>query len=119
MGTNYHARFNVCECCDRYDDVHIGKSMSTFRAYPKPAEWDSLPAGLTEPIESWSDWFKLLEDGTVPIFDEYDREVAVGADRADWLAQWTPHPDGVPGWFDEWGAQFDIDGHRFWPTEFS
>ena len=26
MGTNFYIRYNKCSCCDRYDELHVGKS---------------------------------------------------------------------------------------------
>jgi hypothetical protein len=26
MGTNYYLKKNICKCCNRYDELHIGKS---------------------------------------------------------------------------------------------
>jgi hypothetical protein len=68
MSTNYYWRFNGCNCCERYDELHIGKSSGgwefMFRGYR------SSPANPKEDILSWDDWkTRLLADGTV--VDEY------------------------------------------------
>jgi len=67
MGTNYYHRTDICECCNRYKERHIGKSSMgwqfSFQGYNK-----DYPE-----ITSFEDWKKELQaDGK--IFDEYGRE---------------------------------------------
>ena len=50
MGTNYYMIENKCECCDRYDSTHIGKSS---------AGWTFTFNGLG-PAQSWQDWKFIL-----------------------------------------------------------
>lgn len=68
MGTNYYHRTSICECCDRYDEQHIGKSHIMFEAplYHDPANpYPPKPA-----VRSWSEWKeRLLAGGEV--WDEY------------------------------------------------
>ena len=69
MGTNYYHRTNICECCNRYDEKHIGKSSAgwqfSFQGYV-----NDIPR-----IESFEDWKReLLTEGK--IFDEYSREIS-------------------------------------------
>ena len=65
MGTNYYARTNMCKCCGRYDELHIGKSSIgwTFSLHVYP---DIV-------INSLEDWKELMEKST--IVDEYGEEI--------------------------------------------
>lgn len=56
MGTNFYHRNNLCHCCGRFDERHIGKSFTMFQGY--------------DDIRSWQDWKReLLAGGEV--WDEY------------------------------------------------
>ena len=65
MGTNYYLRKNICKCCDRYDELHIGKSS---------AGWNfSLRVHSDEGLSTLDDWIQEFKKGK--IFNEYEREV--------------------------------------------
>lgn len=68
MGTNYYHRYNHCDCCGRYDERHICKSMVTFRGYRPDSDW---PDDFTGPLlTSWRQWkAELLAGGSV--WNEY------------------------------------------------
>lgn len=70
MGTNYYARYNICDCCDRYNELHIGKSSFgwkfLFRGYTKEEDLD---------IQTFENWKNFLKSEDVKIFDEYDEKV--------------------------------------------
>jgi len=67
MGTNYYARTNICKECNRYDEIHIGKSSMgwtfTFHA--------------TDRIKNYHDWKVFLLDKQAKIFDEYGEEITL------------------------------------------
>jgi hypothetical protein len=67
MGTNYYVANNYCDCCKRYDEMHIGKSSGgwafSFRGYKYPA------AAEYADIDSWKKWKEFLKDKK--IVDEY------------------------------------------------
>lgn len=70
MGTNFYLRTNVCSHCDRYDEVHICKSMTSFdtvRTFDADLTDDRITVG------SWAEWKVLLLTGGGLIFDEYGR----------------------------------------------
>jgi hypothetical protein len=75
MGTNYYARLNHCECCGRYDETHVCKSLRLFRGYRRDPRWpddpDPAPVGV---VESWQDWKQVLTRTGVRVYDEYGRE---------------------------------------------
>lgn len=64
MGTNYYLRINACECCKRYDELHIGKSS---------AGWKFMFHKIPEKAEDYSQWLELLLKGD--IYDEYGQYV--------------------------------------------
>lgn len=70
MGTNYYLRNNICEKCDLYDELHIGKSSAgwrfSFRAYLDP---DDVPDGKI--IQNIYDWKRVIDQEDCQIFDEY------------------------------------------------
>jgi hypothetical protein len=68
VGTNYYQRTNICECCGRYEERHIGK---------KSAGWEFSFQGYNEDIEiySWEDWKKVLKEKG-KIFNEYGEEIS-------------------------------------------
>jgi len=72
MGTNYYLRKNICPCCSRYDEIHIGKSSAgwsfSFHGFRKEND-----EGLI--IISYKDWLKELQNGE--IYDEYGRKVTL------------------------------------------
>lgn len=75
MGTNYFHRTNICDCCGRFDERHIGKSSGgwqfSFHGYRPDEVW-----GSTVSIESWEDWKELLI-GEPFIFDEYKKQISL------------------------------------------
>lgn len=117
MGTNYHARINQCGTCDRYDELHIGKSMRTVRAHPDRG------------IHEFADWRKLLDSPAVSIWDEYgsqlnlDSSVEVNA----WLDEWQRWDsrtawhlgDRYAGTYEAHGDYLDSDGYHVCAREFS
>jgi len=73
MGTNYYATLiNHCDCCGRFDEAHICKSLTMFEGFRAgPDAPAPEPFGV---IESWHDWKRVLIAGDAQIRDEYDRD---------------------------------------------
>ena len=69
MGTNYYARFNICECCGRLDELHLGKSSAgwafSFRAHEKPK------------LHSYKDILQWLQNKKAVIVNEYGKEITL------------------------------------------
>jgi hypothetical protein len=70
MGTNYYQRTDICDCCNRYKERHIGKNSHgwtfNFRGYKHV---EDVPK-----IASFEDWKReLIAEGE--IFDEYGRKL--------------------------------------------
>jgi len=75
MGTNYYHRTNVCSCCGRYDEHHIGKSSGgwTFGFHgEREKDPDINPLGV---VVSFAEWKDRLKEGK--IFNEYGEEVSL------------------------------------------
>ena len=70
MGTNYYQRTDICECCKRFKQRHIGKnSMGWQFSFQGYSGFEDNPK-----IKSFEDWKRELQaDGK--IFDEYGREL--------------------------------------------
>jgi len=67
MGTNYYARINCCEHCDRPEKIiHIGKSS---------AGW-TFSFHATDEIRSWLEWKEFLDKPNVRIFNECNEEIS-------------------------------------------
>ena len=72
MSTNYYAHYNICECCNRFDEIHIGKSA---------AGWSFMFQGIVEDdclgftLERIDDWELFLEKESVIIYNEYGEEI--------------------------------------------
>ncbi len=67
MGTNYYLRKDYCPHCERYEQLHIGKSSAgwcfALHVYPE------------QMITTLTDWKKLLAANGSRIVDEYGHEV--------------------------------------------
>jgi|GEM_PF-4767749 len=67
MGTNYYTRVNECSHCERYDEIHLGKTSSGW----KPTlQWND-----GKYYSSWKEMKNWLEG--MKIYDEYGRRVLV------------------------------------------
>lgn len=134
MGTNFYWRDRICVPCGRFDEIHVCKSGSIFRAYrhvllnPEHPDWgytEHSPFG--EPILSRADWVRVLADRPGELYDEYGDRVD---DPVKWLADLEPPTAEQIRWQDddraagryrpdpdtEWR---DPEGFRFYAGEFS
>lgn len=67
MGTNYYARINICKCCNRFDELHIGKSSAGWTF-----SFHSIPE---RELVCWQDWYIFLNEPNVKIFNECGEEI--------------------------------------------
>lgn len=135
MGTNYYFRYNLCKCCDRYDELHIGKSSGGWQFLFHCIDEDidlhnidpkSILLDISEThvvIDSYEVWKKfinkfVLEYGIAKIFDEYDREVTPAElyDKIDSKRKLLSHYHNVK---EDRQCFLDPDGHSFIRGEFS
>jgi hypothetical protein len=99
MGTNYYARYNACDCCGRYDEAHIGKSMRTVQAFDGLESFRPIP-GYDDPmIVRFADWRLILGFPHVSVWNEYGDLVALGGspEMRIWLDAWERY-DGADDW---------------------
>lgn len=73
MGTNYYAQLNVCDKCNKPEDVlHIGKSSCgwtfMFRGYRN----HYIREGFEVNLDSWQKWQLFLKQPNIQIINEYD-----------------------------------------------
>lgn len=64
MGTNYYYRYNTCNCCQRYEELHIGKSSGGWTF-----SFHAIDEGRTK-INSWKEWREHLQLSGGRIFNE-------------------------------------------------
>lgn len=128
MGTNYYHRTNICGCCDRYDEAHICKSMTSFEG---PVRWlDEPPYGPVVELGSWQAWReRILAGGEV--WDEYGGQIEPETfvarvertsldDRRrqhEWMLKNAPN--GVSDGPEEGKSWLDADGFSFYGGTFS
>lgn len=124
MGTNYYVRYNRCDCCGRYDELHMCKSFRTYQAH-----WDLPHINPVGQITSVSDWLKLLEMPGVEVWDEYGDQhdpVEVRARISDSRAASSDeyakalefHAQHQLSWLSHDGYR-DPDGYYLLKTDFS
>jgi hypothetical protein len=77
MWCNYYARENICKCCGRYDDIHIGKSSGwwdfTFHRVDEYVWEEEKHIKITNRAELE----EYLQKGWISIWDEYDKEITI------------------------------------------
>ena len=96
MGTNYYLKKNVCRCCGRGDEIHIGKSSGgwcfALHVYPEDG------------INDISDWIAILCDDGNSIRDEYgqalnaEEMLSVITSRMNDDIRWELSPYGYDSW---------------------
>ena len=73
MGTNYYARYEICECCKRYEELHIGKSSAgwsfSFRGYSEEY--------MLYGVKSFDDWKRVIKEHNMKIYDEYGNYITL------------------------------------------
>lgn len=72
MSTNYYWRHNICSCCRRYDEVHIGHQASLSWSFE--GHFRRQPPF---PITSWAEWKAVLSVNAGEVWDECGQQVPV------------------------------------------
>lgn len=109
MGTNYYWRGNACDCCGRYDVIHVGKSSAGWvfgwhgvRLVPQPQpSWsceqdDPIVATWGKSLDSAAAWTELLRSGTGELWDEYGERQDVEEFLEFVASKRQPRPNGDP-----------------------
>lgn len=123
MSTNFYHRYNLCTCCGRYDERHVGK-WTSLQGYRRPDWLDD--ADPFDEILSWADWKVRLRAGG-ELWDEYGRQWDVEMFIVDMEStsqecrrrqyDWCQaHPTGYGHDDDNW---LDREGFSFTGVEFT
>lgn len=106
MGTNYYMKFNLCDKCGRFDEIHLGKASCGWRFM--------LQYNDGKYYKTWKEmkeWLKdQIEKGAV-IRNEYGEEVSL--DEFIEIVESKRHEP-----IDEYFDFIDEDGYRFDNGEF-
>ena len=127
MGTNYYHRTNICECCGRYDERHICKSLVSFEGV---VGW-THGGGWAVTVGSWADWRdRLLAEGGEVWAEEAEHiatdEFIKGVEATDpehrrrqyeWVADHEPDRIAATPTVDR--TWIDADGFSFYGGGFS
>lgn len=112
MGTNYYHRYAHCDCCGRYDERHICKSMVTFRGYRPDPDW---PDEFTGPLlASWRQWKRELIDRGGQVWDEYGRQHDLAEFIAAVESTKPEHRRRQCDWVQEHAGDYGTRGDRYW-----
>lgn len=74
MSTNYYWRFDECNCCERYNKLHIGKYSNGWEFMFQGYRPDSFGKG--KELVSWQDWKNALKKDGI-IVDEYGTRITL------------------------------------------
>jgi len=72
MGTNYCLRYDLCNCCNRYNEIHIGKNSYGWKFVFQVDEENELVT-----YDRWADFLKLEVERGSKIVDEYNKEISL------------------------------------------
>lgn len=125
MGTNYYFDYNICDCCGRYDTLHVGKNGTMLRAHMTDPYGDDPPTPVGE-IRGWADWKQLFARVDGVARDEYGDPISIesliGRFEATTPAQRRRQYDALvelPYTFDVRYDWLDADGFSVSAREFS
>jgi hypothetical protein len=128
MGTNFYWRDRPCASCERYDEIHVGKSGFIWRGYRHRLFNDDHPDWGYDPespfgfeVASVGDWRKIFAERPGELWDEYGRRIE---DAVAWLDGTRPPTVEWRRQNDAWRREgddtwYDPDGHYFVAYEFS
>ena len=111
MGTNYYAKFEICDSCGRSEEIHLGKSSCgwtfMFQSHDDP------------PIKSYRDLLDWLDQSDAQIFNEYQEKITVKEFRD--IVENRSHPRGLLNYAKQYpdGSFLDPDGNSFSTGNFS
>lgn len=73
MGTNYYLITNECDCCNRSDKIHIGKSSVGWKFLLRYYDENNNDIGLD--VKNIDDWISLLQDSRNRVMDEFFEDI--------------------------------------------
>jgi len=103
MSTNYYYRFNLCDCCGRFDEEHVGLAVA----------WGTFWFQGSKEIRSFQDWLDFFETHPGQLFDQYGDPVEL-----DEFKQLVEKGRGKPSDLD-FGEWMDGEGNLFSDRTFS
>lgn len=107
MSANYYVRYDKCECCGRYDKLHIGKQS---------VGWTFLFRSYRElELHSAGQWRELLNKKGSSILDEY----GVTITPEDFFAKVEAAQTAVNKRYVGWYSYLDKENFAFSAEEFS
>lgn len=116
MSTNYYLRTNICPCCNRFDQVHLGKKSGgwsfSFNGVPFKSLFDVWGAIIAPQAQIIDEYGKPLTP------DQFRTMVEESADDWTYDRYCAANPDmpAIPVGPDD---HFMADGFDFWTREFS
>ena len=72
MGTNYYLRYDLCNSCSRYNELHIGKNSFGWKFVFQVDEENELVT-----YDRWVDFLKSEVERGSKIVDEYNKEISL------------------------------------------
>jgi len=72
MGTNYYMKYNLCDKCGRFDEIHLGKASAGWRFM--------LQYNEGKYYKNWKEmkeWLKKMIKGGAVIKNEYGEEISL------------------------------------------
>lgn len=107
MGTNYYIRKKECKHCDRYEEIHLGKSSFGWQFTFQYNEGEYYRT-----VEGMKKWLKGKQ-----IWNEYDEKISKKKfwDMIESKKDGFNHADKCP----DDHKSFKVDGYSFTDCEFS
>ena len=112
MGTNYYLRHDICNKCNRYEELHIGKSSHKWKFLFHSIKKEDLTT-----YDRWVDFLKIeTENEGAKIFDEYGAEIEL-KELLDLITEKQGNKEKNPS---KWNDYYlDVRGYNFCTIEFS
>ena len=66
MGTNYYVRYKICNVCNRYEELHLGKKSVGWKFSFQAI--DLVDKDIE--IKSYKQWLKFIVDNEAVIYNE-------------------------------------------------
>ncbi len=108
MGTNYYAKYLECDRCNRYEEIHIGKSSSGWQ----------FSFHSNDDIRSYKEWIEFLEENNAVITDEYGDVISLKKFK-ELVESKQDEKHNHSEEYTEGGSYKDDEGYSMSPYEFS
>jgi len=116
MSTNYYLKYNICECCNRFDKIHIGKSSAGWQFVFRGHGEDFMP--VLQTYDQWMDFIEnQLYEETAKIVNEYGKEIEY-QEFINMVKEKQENPKNKVHNFTAYNY-IDVRGYNFCSTQFS